>query len=73
MSKAKVNVDSIHGVLVINARYAKELLRLGYHIVDIKPDRANKQRTVFIFKDEGNIREDLEEVIEKDKKGGDYL
>lgn len=63
-----MNIDNIRGLVVINPKYAKELLRLGYHIVDIKPDRTDKRRSVFIFKDEGAIHEDLQDIISKESK-----
>jgi hypothetical protein len=36
--------------LVFNAGVARKLLKMGVAIVDIKADRANKDKTVFVFK-----------------------
>ena len=36
--------------LVFNAGVARRLLRMGVNIADIKSDRANPDKTVFVFK-----------------------
>lgn len=36
--------------LVFNAGVARKLLKMGVGIADIKADRANKDKTVFVFK-----------------------
>ena len=35
--------------LVFNAGVARNLLKMGCHIADIKPDRVNPDRSLFIF------------------------
>jgi hypothetical protein len=36
--------------LVFNAGVARKLLKMGVQIADIKADRNNKDKTVFVFK-----------------------
>ena len=36
--------------LVFNAGVARRLLRMGVNIADIKSDRTNSDKTVFVFK-----------------------
>lgn len=36
--------------LVFNAGVARRLLRMGVNIADIKSDRVNPEKTVFVFK-----------------------
>lgn len=36
--------------LVFNAGVARRLLRMGVNIADIKSDRTNPEKTVFVFK-----------------------
>lgn len=36
--------------LVFNAGVARKLLKMGVPIADIKADRTNKDKTVFVFK-----------------------
>lgn len=47
------------GFLVTTACSARKLLKLGYIIIDIKPDRQDNTKTVFIFKRE----KDIEKII----------
>lgn len=35
--------------IIFNAGVARNLLKMGCQIVDIKPDRANPERSLFIF------------------------
>lgn len=51
--------DELNGIVVISTSIAKELLKKGYQIIDIKPNKFDRKRTVFVFaKDEG-IKEEL--------------
>ena len=36
--------------LVFNAGVARRLLKMGIPVADIKADRANKDKTIFVFK-----------------------
>ena len=45
--------------LVFKPQIARKLIRMEYRIVDIKPNRENKDMSVFIFAIEGNLKEDL--------------
>ena len=48
-------------IVIFTAKLARNLLKNGFTIVDIKPDRTDEdgKRSVFIFKKE----KDIEEVI----------
>lgn len=50
-------------ITVFTAKKARELLREGFTIVDIKPDRldSDHKRTLFLFKNEDGI---MEKIIE---------
>ena len=53
-------------ITVFTAKVARKLLREGYQIVDIKPDRLDPdhKRTLFLFKNEdGLIKKIFEETI----------
>ncbi|WP_297419631.1 hypothetical protein [Clostridium sp.] len=45
--------------LVFKPEIARKLIRMGYRIVDIKPNKQIKNMSVFIFAIEGNLKEDL--------------
>lgn len=44
---------------------ARELLRRGYQIVDVRPNRDYPERSVFIFKDVPGLKDDLREVTSR--------
>ena len=45
--------------LVFSGRVARALLRKGYEIVDIKANKQDTDKTVFIFKTERDIANEL--------------
>ena len=46
-------------VIVFSGRIANELLRKGYQIVEVRPDKRNKIRSVFLFNGELGIEEEI--------------
>lgn len=50
-------------VIIFSANVARRLLKDGYTITDIKPDKTDEdgKRTVFVFKNENNIMEKIKE------------
>lgn len=46
---------------------ARTLLHNGHKMIDIKPNRENKDRTVFVFADDDTFNADLEKAIEEVK------
>lgn len=50
-------------ITVFTPKKARQLLKEGYQIVDIKPDRMDKdhKRTLFLFKNEDRL---IEKIIE---------
>lgn len=57
-------------LMVFTPDLARKLLRKGYTICDIKPDRLDPdhKRSIFIFQDEDGIRDDLWNLIEEKKR-----
>ena len=53
-------------IVIFSANVARRLLRDGYIIIDIKPDKKDEdgKRTVFVFKNENNIMEKVKEYKE---------
>ena len=50
-------------IVIFTGKTARYLLKLGYTIIDVKPDKKNKIKSVFVFKKESGI----------DKAISDYL
>jgi len=60
--------DERKAVVVFAGHVARSLLRKGYTIIDIKKDNTVPLKSVFVFKIEGNILEDLSKLIAKKQK-----
>ena len=54
-------------VLVFTGRMAKELLRRGYTIIDVKPHNNLVNATVFVFKNEGSIMNEIRLLKKNDQ------
>ncbi len=50
-------------VVICSAKMARKLLKDGYSIVDIKPDKTDLEgkRSVFVFKNDNGIRDKMRE------------
>ena len=48
--------------LVTDARVARKLLKKGYFVIDIKPNKSNPDKSVFIFENTDEFKIALEEV-----------
>ena len=48
--------------LIFTAKLARYLLKQGYKIIDIKPNKDNPDRTVFVFKDCDGLKELIRKV-----------
>lgn len=50
-------------IVIFSANVARRLLRDGYIIIDIKPDKKDTSgmKTVFVFRNENNIMKKIEE------------
>ncbi len=49
-------------VVVLSTGIARKLLHEGYQIIDIKPHKQHKSRTVFVFIREGNIEQRISDL-----------
>lgn len=48
--------------LVTDPRVARKLLKKGYVVIDIKPNKSNPDKSVFIFENTEEFKVALEEV-----------
>lgn len=58
-------------ITIADPSTVKRLLREGFHIVDIKPDRFNREKTVFLFEDSEEFQKALGSAAEKPTEGDD--
>ena len=56
------------GILVFYASVAKSLLKDGFQIIDLKPDKydLDKKRTIFVFRNQSGLVERIEEIRTKE-------
>ena len=57
----------LKAITIFTASTARKLLKDGYKLVDIKPDKTDEdgKRTVFVFVNENNILDKVKEYKEK--------
>lgn len=61
-----------NNITVFNAGLAKKLIKLGYVVKDIKPNRNNPQKTVFFFEATEEIKNIINDYRnrKREAKGG---
>ena len=55
-------------IIIFSGRVARELLRRGFTIIDVKADKTNKIKSVFVFRRENDIENVLTEIAYKDNE-----
>ena len=48
--------------LVFNMGVGRALLKVGCQVIDVKPDRANPDKTVLVFKNDELFQEEFERI-----------
>lgn len=51
-------------ISIFKPKVARQLLKMGNQIVDIKADKNNTDRTIFIFRNTKKLIEDLTLILE---------
>lgn len=59
----KTNNENKDSRLVFKAQIARQLLKAGCHMCDIKADRTNKDRTVFVFDNDEKFQKTFAEIL----------
>lgn len=49
--------------LIFKTYIARRLIKMGNKVIDIKPDRENAQRTIFVFQVDEKFDRDFDTVI----------
>ena len=60
-----IETKEVTGKLIFNQRIAKRLIGMGNDLIAIQPNRHNRNQTVFIFRLDDKLREDLGKATEK--------
>ena len=48
--------------LIFNAGACRSLLKAGCQIIDVKPDRENPDKSVFVFKNDEHFQKEFERI-----------
>ena len=51
--------ESKNRIIIYSGRIANALLDKGYQIVQVRPDRRNKIKSVFVFRADNGIEDEL--------------
>lgn len=65
MGENTVETKEVTGKLIFNQRIAKRLLNMGNDLISIEPNRRNRVQSVFIFRLDDKLRQDLGKATEK--------
>ena len=52
-------------ISIFKPKIARRLLKMGNPIHDIKADKENSDKTIFVFKNTEKLKKDLSELIQK--------
>lgn len=65
INKGDRKIMEKENLMVFTSQMARQLLRKGYTVVDIKPDKLDVEgkRSVFIFKNENGLQEAIAELV----------
>lgn len=55
--------ESKNRVIIYSGRIANALLDKGYQIVQVRPDKRNKIKSVFVFRADDGIEDELLKMI----------
>jgi hypothetical protein len=47
------------GKSIFTPKTARALLKMGNVIIDIKPDKSNHDKTIFVFRNDDKLKQDL--------------
>lgn len=57
--------DTRKSRLVFDAKMARKLLKQGFVVIDIKPNRENTDKTIFVFENTDEFKVALEKLMDE--------
>ena len=57
--------DTRKSRLVFDAKMARKLLKQGFVVIDIKPNRENPDKTIFVFENTDEFKVALEKLMDE--------
>lgn len=59
--------DTRKSRLIFDAKVARKLLKMGFVVIDIKPNRENTDKSIFVFENTEEFKQALTEIIDEMK------
>ena len=53
--------------LIFDARIARKLLKMGFVVIDIKPNRENTDKSIFVFENTEEFKKSLTQILDEIK------
>ena len=53
--------------LIFDAKIARQLLKMGFFVIDIKPNRENTDKSIFVFENTEKFQQALAQIMEEVK------
>ena len=63
--------DTRKSRLIFDAKIARKLLKMGFVVIDIKPNRENTDKSIFVFENTDEFKCGLATVLEEIKEKKD--
>ena len=57
--------DTRKSRLIFDAKIARKLLKQGFVVIDIKPNRENTDKSIFVFENTEEFQQALTEIMEE--------
>lgn len=62
-----IKKDTRKSRLIFDAKIARKLLKMGFVVIDIKPNRENKEKSVFAFENTEEFKQSLTQIMDEIK------
>lgn len=62
-----IEKDTRKSRLIFDAKIARKLLKLGHVVIDIKPNRENTDKSVFVFENTDAFKDALTQIMDEIK------
>ena len=59
--------DTRKSRLIFDAKIARKLLKQGFVVIDIKPNRENTEKSIFVFENTEEFQQTLTEIMDEIK------
>lgn len=59
--------DTRKSRLIFDAKIARKLLKMGFVVIDIKPNRENTDKSIFVFENTEEFQQTLAKIMDEIK------